>query len=364
MTLVEAKQNSVQLPAEFFSHSFTIALFPFRPDIWRENAKYAQRLMLSVIDIISQREKVLLCINRPLSSVTLPPFNANIILVEICYDDIWARDISPFFVNMNNKLHGVNFGFNAWGGLEQGSYYPWDNDASFSNALCDFLKINSTKIALILEGGAIANNGAGVIVTTESVLLNPNRNPHSSRGDFEIIFQEHFGIQKVIWLKRGLYYDETDGHIDVFLNFVDEHNVLLAWTDDANNPQYSVLNQAYATLMAETALDGKPFVIHKLPMPEPMSITEVEASGIVQHDGAIRRVANTMLYPTYNNAYIFNGGVLVPVFDSPMDKQAIDIYRKLFSDRIIYPIYSKEFLIGGGNFHCIFHEIPEVKQDD
>ena len=333
-------------------------MLPYRTDIWRENAVHAQKLILEIVDIISRHEKVYLCIFREKVLIELPQFNANVVIVDLAYDDIWARDISPLFLMTNEQLVGGKFGFNAWGGKEEGSYYPWDNDANFADAICNHLGISSFKVDYVLEGGALAHNGAKLVVTTESVLLNKNRNPFATKDEFELMFHEFFGIEKIVWLKRGFYFDETDGHIDVFLNFIDEHNLFLAWTDDEKNPQYEILHEAYQSLSNETALDGQPLIVHKLPMPNPMEITECEAAGITQHDSAIKRLPAMKLYPTYNNAYIFDGGVLVPTFNCSEDNYAIKQYQKHFPNRTVYPLFSKEILIGGGNYHCILHEIP------
>lgn len=349
-----------KLPSEFSVHSATIALFPFRSDIWRNSAKYAQELMISAVNIISKHEKVFLCTQKMLDNEIMSMLNSNVKVVYIEYDDIWARDISPFFSVINGKMHGVCFNFNAWGGIKEGAYYPWDKDVLFGQAICTYLNITSVLVDLIMEGGALIHNGMGLAIVTEAVLLNINRNPGVSKERFEAEFYRLLGIEKVIWLKRGFVEDETDGHVDVFLNFVDAHNLLLAWTENRQNPQYSILHEVYEQLSRETAVDGQRLYIHKLLMPDPISITTEEAMGIEKNDCAIERAAGMMLYPTYNNAYIFNGGVLVPAFGAEQDKEAIDCYKKMFPKRIIYSLYSKEFLIGGGNFHCIFHEIPEV----
>lgn len=349
-----------KFPAEFSTHNGTIAILPFRKDIWRNNAKPAQQLLIEAINIIAKHERVVLCVKKQLNYKILNMLNHNIEIANIESDDIWARDISPFFSIMNGIMYGVCFDFNAWGGLDAGSYYPWEKDASFGRAICNYLNIDSIIINIIMEGGALIHNGQGLAIVTESVLLNSNRNLNVSKSQFEIEFGRLFGIQKVIWLKRGFVDDETDGHVDVFLNFVDTHILLLAWTENPNNPQFEILHEVYDQLSISTDVHGKKLIVQKILMPEPLFITSEEARGIRKNDCAIERNAGKVLYPTYNNAYIFNGGVLVPTFNVAQDKAAIEYYRQLFPNRKIYPLYSKEFLIGGGNFHCVFHEIPEV----
>jgi len=356
------KTSKKLLPSEFSSHEATIVMLPYRKDIWRDDAKHAQEVIFSIVQIISKHERVYFCVDRKQTQVSLPSLNSNVVLCDVAYDDIWARDISPLFLFVDDSLVGARFGFNAWGGKDEGSYWPWDNDAVFPTKFCDILGINSFEVDLILEGGALAYNGANLIVTTESVLLNRNRNPNATKAQIEQLFFECFGIEKIIWIKRGFDFDETNGHIDVFLNFVDEYNIMLAWTEDSSNPQYPILHEVEEQLKTATAVDGKPFEIHKTLMPMPMRITAEEAAGIIQHDSALTRAADLRLYPTYNNAYIFNGGVLVPTFNCPEDEIAVKQFQNLFPDRIVYPLYSKEILIGGGNFHCILHEIPRRHQ--
>lgn len=359
MEKVNLKYQS-RLPAEFSHHNGTIALYPFRNDIWRDDAKPAQNLLISAINIIAEHEKVILCTKNLLDRNVLKKLNPNIEIVNIEYDDIWARDISPFFSFVNGKMSGVCFGFNAWGGIKEGSYYPWDKDAAFGQAICSYLKIDSIIIDIIMEGGALIHNGEGLAIVTESVLLNSNRNACISKMQFEILFRRLFGIEKVIWLKKGFVQDETDGHVDVFLNFVDAHNLLLAWTEDTENPQYHILHEIYEQLKKSTTIDGRQLCIHKLLMPAPMIITAEESKGIRKNNHSIKRNAGKRLYPTYNNAYIFNNGILVPIFEVDQDEAAVECYKKFFPKHKVYPLYSKEFLIGGGNYHCIFHEIPEV----
>lgn len=359
MNVIGSGYNA-RLSPEFSNHSATIAMFPFRNDIWRDYAKYAQQLLLDAIKIISKHEKVFLVTNRILDSHIQEQLNSNIEIIKADYDDIWARDISPFFPTINGRMYGICFGFNAWGGIDEGSYFPWDKDAAFGNAICDYLDIQSIPVDLIMEGGALIHNGEGLAIVTESVLLNKNRNPGVTKEEFEFIFRQLLGIEKVIWIKRGFVYDETDGHIDVFMNFTDQHNLMIAWTKNRENAQYKILHDAYNVLLNATTLDGKKLCIHQIPLPDPMYITEEEAMGIEKNSLSIDRTVGFPLYPTYNNAYVFNGGVLVPQFNVRQDNVAVQYYKELFPERIIYPLYSKEFLIGGGNFHCIFHEIPEV----
>ena len=343
-----------KLISEWDKHFATIAMLPFRNDIWRNDGIHARDVVLQAVKQIAKHEQVLLCVDlmRLASCGENLPSIPNVEIVDIPYDDIWARDISPSFVQAKGGLKGVSWGFNAWGGL----YYPFNRDAKFAIEIAKKLNCELKKAGLVFEGGAFSYNGHGVFATVEKVLF--DRNPRFTKKQAETKLKQLLGIEKVIWLKEGLYYDETGGHIDNFMSFVNEREILLSWTDDKNNIQYQRLIDAYNILIKQKTVDGRDFIIHKIPLPEITPILEEEASGLLANKNAKPRLAGDILLPTYSNAYIFNGGVILPVYGSKYDDEAIKIYRDLYADRTIYPINSRELLIGGGSFHCIFHEIP------
>ena len=165
---------------EFERHYGTIAMYPFRTDIWRADAHFMQEYLINLVNCISKYEKVYL-VCRLEDVDTLENINfQNVIIVPFEYDDIWARDIGPTFIVENEKTKCVNWKFNSWGGIEEGSYYPWDKDDAFAKKFANYLHIDCIDADLVLEGGAITTDGQGTLFTTKSVLLNRNRNPEDS----------------------------------------------------------------------------------------------------------------------------------------------------------------------------------------
>lgn len=348
--------------AENEKHSGTIIMFPERGDIWRNNAKEAQDLVLHIANTIIDFEPVLMCAKSYMVSALKKRLDSRIKIFEVDYDDIWTRDIAPNFVVKNNNLRAVNWQFNAWGGIESGAYYPWDDDNKFAVRLADFLGIDYYNVEdIVLEGGGVITDGEGTLFTTESVLINSNRNPGKDKQYIESALKKYFNVAKVIWLPQGLFLDETDGHIDNVCSIVGKAELCVAFTYNPDNDQYSTLQAAYKILSNEKDAKGNKFLIHKIPMPEEQFITKEESLGIQKTQTSTNRAEGFKLVPSYINYYLINGGVLVPSFGCEIDYVAVSEMEKIFSDRKIIQIPSKEILIGGGGFHCIMHEIPYAK---
>lgn len=338
---------------EYCQHNYTIAIFPIRGDIWRNGAYYAQKTVLEAVYSIAKHEKVILCVRKKYRQKIEQRIGTrkNITIVSLDTDDIWARDITPTFIIDEKKIKGVCWRFNAWNGL----YRPYRNDKNFGKKILKHLNIKKIKSRLILEGGSIVSNG-DILLTTKEVLL--KRNPNRTQESIEIELKQLLGVNQVIWIDAGLMFDETGGHIDNFLSFVNNDTILLSWTDDINNPQYNVLNNALNTLKNIKNENGNAYKIIKLPLPNTSFIRKEEANQISQNKNSKMRLAGDVLLNSYSNSYIFNGGIVVPTFNLPTDNETIEIYKNCFPDKTIYPINARELSIGGGGFHCIFHEVP------
>lgn len=182
-------------------------------------------------------------------------------MVEMTIDDAWAQDKGPFYVvNDKGDMRGVTWGWNAYGGLEGGLYFPWKRDQEFATKLLDlenYDAYDATK--MVFEGGAMQIDGEGTLIVTENSVLNHNRNPHLTKEEAEWYFKEYMGLEKVIWLKDGMAFDETDGHIDDVCFFVRPGVLALSWTDDEDNPQYPNLKAAYDVLSEATDAKGRTF---------------------------------------------------------------------------------------------------------
>ncbi len=340
---------------EFETHHGMIVMFPFRTDIWREDAKHMQEYVIRLAQCIAKYEKVYF-ICRERDREYLQQFcTEQMQPVVLAYDDIWARDIGPTFIKENGHIRCLNWRFNSWGGVKEGSYFPWDCDNAFAKSIAQYLGLEVKDVKLVLEGGAILTDGAGTLFTTRSVLLNRNRNPFKSLAQVETILKEALHVDTVVWIKQGLALDETNGHIDNVLAVVRPHEVCMAWTDDRQNPNYSRVRNIEKQLLAQYDC-----TLHKIPLPLVQRMTEQESAGLTQNKDAIERREGDILPASYLNFNYVNGAILLPSFGCPEDTLVLEQFKKIFPDRVIEQIYSREPLLGGGGIHCILHEIPEL----
>lgn len=347
---------------EFELHQGTIMMFPERPDIWRNNAAIAQKLIIDLANIIANYEQVYFCIKPHHVPLVDGKLDSKVQLVLIDYDDIWARDIAPNFVVNKHELRSVCWGFNSWGGLDEGAYYPWDKDAAFARTLSDILGIKKYVVdEVILEGGSVIVDGQGTLFTTKNVLLNRNRNPLMTINQMEYYLCNYFCVDNVVWFEEGLALDETDGHIDNVCSFVKHSEVCLAWTDDKNDPQNAVSQSTLDLLLNSKSNDGSDFIINKLPIPSPQFITASEETELFQSSTSRNRVKGFQLVPSYLNYYLFNSALLLPAFGCEEDAVAYGLIKNIYPEREIIQLDCREPLIGGGGFHCILHEIPSMQ---
>ena len=186
-------------------------------------------------------------------------------------------------------------------------------------------------------------------------------NPDMTKEEIEDKLKEYLGVQKVIWLKSGIYNDETNEHVDNICAFTGPAEVVLAWTDDENDPQYEMSKSCYDILSESTDAKGRKFKIHKLYQPKPVTITAEECEGLDTMDFEPTRTPGERLAASYVNFYISNKAVVMPYFNDPADERAKETLQKLFPDRKIVPIYARDVLIGGGNIHCITQQIPKFR---
>jgi len=280
-------------------------------------------------------------------------------LVEMSSNDSWIRDCGPtFLLNDHGHVRGVDWKFNAWGGLEMGLYFPWDADDLVGQKVLDLERVRRYAPDFVLEGGSIDVDGEGTVLTTEECLLHGNRNPQLPREQIEWHLREYLGTSSVIWLPRGVYLDETNGHVDNFARFVRPGHVMLTWTDDEADPQFEISNEALAILRAARDAKGRELDITLIHQPGPITITPSEAAGVDHVPGVQPRSAGDRLAGSYVNSYYANGAVVLPVFDDPHDEAALKTYEQLFPEHRIITVPGREILLGGGNVHCITQQEP------
>lgn len=351
------------MPAEFSQHYGCILIWPHRRDSWQNGAYAARRAFARLIELISSSEKVIVCARYEDYDEARRLLPDRVRVVEMSSDDSWARDVAPTFVTNGSELRGIDWGFNAWGGLYDGLYFPWDKDNKMARKLCDLLEKDCYDCrSFILEGGSIHTDGEGTLLTTEECLLGRGRNPGMSKQEIEQKLCSTLGVSKVIWLRRGIYNDETNGHIDNICTFTSPGEVVLAWTDDKNDPQYKISKECLDILEGSTDAKGRRIRVHKLPLPKPVHITDDECEGLDNMDGEPTRTPGERLAASYVNFYIANKAVIVPQFGDENDSRAVDILSGLFPTREVVGIYARDILIGGGNIHCITQQIPEFEK--
>lgn len=357
------RQDGFRMPAEWERHAGCWMLWPQRPDTWRDGGKPAQRAFVEAARQISRFERVTMGVNADQYKNARAMLPASVRVVELSNNDAWMRDCGPtFVVNDNGEVRGVDWRFNAWGGLDKMMYFPWDKDALVAAKTLEIESLDRYQAPLVMEGGSIHVDGQGTLLTTEQCLLHPNRNPSLSRGEIETHLADYLGVTEIIWLPRGVYEDETDGHVDNLCCFVAPAVVALTWTDDKADPQYERSAEAYDALMSARDARGRPLEVHKIHQPDPLTMTETEANGLDVVEGAFRRPEGERLAASYINFYIANGAIILPQFKDRRDEAARRKLAELFPQREIIGLYSREILLGGGNIHCITQQQPAASQ--
>ena len=252
----------------------------------------------------------------------------------------WCRDHGPIFLvrEKDGKRDRaiVDWRYNAWGG----KYPPFDLDDAIPQHVAKFRNLALFSPPMILEGGSIEVNGAGVVLTTEACLLNPNRNPNLGRKEIETYLRDYLGVSTILWLGDGIVGDDTDGHIDDLTRFVDARTLVTVVEEDPADANYSILQDNLRRLKTLRDHKGESFRIVQLPMP-----------GVIEYEGQ-------RLPASYANFYIANGIVLVPTFRQKNDARALEIFQQLFPSRRVIGVDSTELIWGLGSFHCISQQEP------
>lgn len=358
------KQDGFYMPSELSEHKCTYLLWPERPDNWRMGAKPAQEAFRQVIETIAKYEPVVVGVNQSQYAHVLGMNMENVSVVEISNNDSWIRDTgATMVVNDKGEMRAVDWGFNGYGGLYNGIYFPWDLDDMIASKMAAIEKVDRYRAdGFVLEGGSVHSDGEGTLLVTEETLLDKGRNPDLSKEEIEEKLLEYCGGEKVLWIPRGIYMDQdTNGHVDNMCQFVAPGKVMLAWEDDESDPQHERSQEAYDYLSAQTDARGRKLEIYKMHVPHVVTITKEESEGVDVVEGTFPRNEGDRLPASYVNYYNCNGAVILPVFgDDERDQAAIRLLQELLPDRQIEPIYAREILLGGGNIHCITQQVPKT----
>jgi agmatine deiminase len=347
---MKAPAKPVRFPAEWEAHAATWLAWPHFRDDWPGKFEPIPWVYAEIIRNLAHHERVELIVNDAASErrarKTLELANAlsdNVRFHRWPTNRVWTRDSGCTFV-MTDSLSGIHWRFNAWA-----KYPNYQHDKNIGALMAEAAQAATVqpmfgKQRVVLEGGSIDTNGLGTLLTTEECLLSKvqQRNPKMGRRDYEKVFKDYLGIKNVIWLGSGVAGDDTHGHVDDITRFVAPDTVVTVVESDPKDANYEPLRDNIRRLRAAADQDGKSLAIVELPMPSP-----------VIFEG--RR-----LPASYGNFYIANGIVLVPVFNDPNDRVALDIIADLFPDREIVGIYSGDLIWGFGAMHCMTQQQPVV----
>lgn len=337
------------MPAEWHPHSATLMSWPSNPETWPgERLERVEKVYLNMLAALTRHEPVVLIVGTLKLRKRVEDLlvgsgvnTANLRLWDVPSNDVWARDFGPVMIGKpeadGSWTYALNnFHYNAWGC----KYPPYDADDAIPRRYAMRHKIRRFEPGMVLEGGSIDTNGAGTVLTTKSVLLNPNRNPEMDQAQIEERMRKYLGHEQILWLNRGLAGDDTDGHIDDLSRFVDGRTIVTMVCEDKADVNHDALAENLDILRSATAPDGSAFDVRTLPLP----VTRIEGTTV---DGS------EYVPASYANFYVANGCVLVPVYDPRHDEQALAFFRAAFPGRSVYGIPCADLVWGQGSIHCV-----------
>ncbi len=348
------KKDGFRMPAEFEPQKQVWMLWPERQDNWRSGAKPAQKTFTEVAKAISQFEPVTVGVSKEQYANARNVLPRDIRVVEITSNDAWIRDSGPtFLTNDKGEVRAVDWEFNAWGGLHDGLYFPWDMDLQVAQKVCEIENVDTYHTpGFVMEGGSFHVDGEGTVITTEMCLLSEGRNPDMTKEEIEAKLCEYLNCEKVIWIKDGIDPEETNGHIDDVACYIRPGVVGCIWTDDKDNQFYQACQDAYETLSNATDAKGRKLEVKKLCMTKKY-VTIRGDFEIDYVEGTLPREDGDVSIASYMNFLIVNGGVIVPQYGDENDELALKTIQEWFPDRKVVGVRTEEVAFGGGNIHCI-----------
>ncbi|MDE3248943.1 MAG: agmatine deiminase family protein [Bacteroidota bacterium] len=342
------KQLGYQFPAEFAPHRATWLSWPHKEASWPGKIHTIFPSYTQFIKELTRGERV--CINvrdeemQRFAMEQLGKVGADFSKIDFYQhptNDAWCRDHGPAFIINPSAAQPkaiVDWNYNAWGN----KYPPYDLDDVIPTRIAEKLGLPVFYPGIIMEGGSVEFNGKGTVMTSTACLLNENRNPHLSQAQIEQFLCDYYGMEQVLWVDEGIVGDDTDGHIDDTVRFVNEDTVITVIEEDKNDENYSLLQHNLKQLQAMRLLNGKQLNIVELPMPEELIYEDQR------------------LPCSYANFYIANESVIVPTFRSKRDEKALRIIEACFPGRRTIGIDSTDIIWGLGSFHCLSQQEPQV----
>jgi agmatine deiminase len=342
-----------RMPAEWEPHAATWIAWPHHRADWPGKFATIAWVYTEIVRQLTESEPVHILVSSIAAEKRVATLlgRAAVALERVSFhriatDRVWLRDSGPIFlVSADGTLAATDWRFNAWA-----KYPNWRRDDAVAGRISAALGCRTWQPACngqraVLEGGSIDVNGQGLLLTTEECLLSPvqARNPGLERADLERVFADYLGVRKVLWLNRGIAGDDTHGHIDDLARFVGPRTVVAVVEQDPGEVNYHPLQENLKRLRALTDVDGVPLEVVPLPMPAP------------------RTFAGQRLPASYANFYIANQRVLVPTFNDPNDRLALNTLAELFPDRQVVGIHAVDLVWGLGTLHCLTQQQPQSR---
>jgi agmatine deiminase len=325
-----------RIPAEQSKHARCWMAWPARTEVWGKNLNAVRTVCARAAHAVAQFEPVTMVARPQDVGEALHECGHQVTVAEMPVDDCWMRDTGPLIaVDQHHNFEGCGLNFNGWGNKQSHAA-----DAQIAGRVCESLKMPLHKMPFVSEGGAWEFDGEGTALTTESAVLNPNRNPGLTKNDVESAARRWFGVDKIIWLPgAGDYW--TDGHIDGIARFVRPGEVLIETTSDPHDPDVPWLPRDAAALKSATDARGRKLRVFTMERPRYVRSTSPEFCNC------------------YVNFYVANGGVVMARFgDDLMDARARNLVASLFPDRRVVQVDIDALAAGGGGIHCITLQQP------
>ncbi len=347
-TLTTPRELGYHFPAEFAPHEATWLSWPHKEESWPGKIHNIYPAYSQFVKILTLSEKVRINVkdeqmkNFALSHLQLA--GVDLSKVEFFFhptNDAWCRDHGPaFLINPHADIKKVivDWGYNAWGN----KYPPYDLDDVVPTLIGQHFKIPVFNPGIVMEGGSVEFNGKGTVLTSTCCLLNENRNSHLSQGDIEKYLSDYYGVDQILWVDEGIVGDDTDGHIDDTIRFINDDTVLTVVETKVHDENYELLQQNLKSLSKMRLLNEKQLNVVELPMPDEVVYDDMR------------------LPASYANFYISNKHVIVPTYQCEKDDKALEIISQCFPEREVVGIDSTEIIWGLGSFHCLSQQEPAV----
>lgn len=333
-----------RMPAEWEPHVSTWFSWPHKEASWPEKFEPIPLVFVEMTKILASYEFVNINVKdgQMLLSVSRSLIENGVDMQKVTLhvnptNDAWCRDHGPIYIKNGFGTRAiVDWGYNAWGG----KYAPYAVDDAVPVNIALKYNLQLFQPGIIMEGGSIEVNGKGTLITTESCLLNSNRNPHLNKEQIEEYLKQYLGVRHILWLGDGIIGDDTDGHIDDMTRFINPTTIVTAYEDNEEDENHVILKENYERLLGMVDQDGNPFNIVKIPMPHPVYFQ------------------GNRLPASYANFLIANGCVLVPTYRSHNDQKAIAILQDHMPDRKVIGVDCTDLIWGLGAIHCVSQQEP------